>query len=248
MALDRDRWGRDGYLVIDDFVAPGELERLRTAYDQILEREVVALGDRMLGGVTRQVMLPAKAHEAFAHTETQKRALALARALFDTPDVFPIFDMLIDKPPGHPHDTPWHQDAAYGKRPFTPPGQRMSLESMQFWVALDDADPENGCMHFVPGLHTRPLLPHQVASGDPEDEARLLGITDPDAHLPQEHRVACPVRAGGCTVHSYGTPHYTPPNRSASRRRRAWIFNVSTARGVRTMLGKDDASPAGEPG
>jgi hypothetical protein len=39
--------------------------------------------------------------------------------------------------------------------------------------------------------------------------------------------VACPLRAGGATVHNYGTPHFTPPNRSANRPRRAYIFNFA---------------------
>jgi ectoine hydroxylase-related dioxygenase (phytanoyl-CoA dioxygenase family) len=150
------------------------------------------------------------------------------------------YEMLIYKPPGHPHATPWHQDAAYAHSPHAPAGTPITLESIQFWVALDDADEENGCMHFVPGHHTRPLLAHRVASGAASEDHRLLVLVDPDAQLDLSRVVACPLPAGGATLHSYGTPHYTPPNRSADRPRRAYIFNVVTERGIRYLLGRTD--------
>jgi ectoine hydroxylase-related dioxygenase (phytanoyl-CoA dioxygenase family) len=162
----------------------------------------------------------------------------IGRQLFGTEAVHRSFDMLIYKPPGHPHETPWHQDMAYSGHPTAPPGTAISLESIQVWLALDDADEENGCMHFVPGRHRDPLLEHEVAAGDPADDGRLLAITDPAAALDLSTVVPAPLRAGGCTMHTQGTPHFTPPNRSSDRPRRAYIFNVATDRGMRGLIGE----------
>jgi hypothetical protein len=154
------RSGADGFLLLTSFADEDLLETLRRAYDEALSGEVDAPDDRMLGGLTRQVMLPSSAH--------------------------PVFD--------------------YSQKPVAPAGTAMTSESLQFWLPLDDADEENSCMHFLPGHHTAPLLPHRVTSG-------------------------------GATVHSYGTPQYTPPNRSADRPRRAYIFNIFNIATVRGRAG-----------
>jgi ectoine hydroxylase-related dioxygenase (phytanoyl-CoA dioxygenase family) len=192
----------------------------------------------MLGGITRQVMIPSSAHPVFDRNDVVRDAIQVGRQLFGTEAVHRSFDMLIYKPPGHPHETPWHQDQSYSKHPTAPAGTTCSLESLQVWVALDDADVENGCMHFVPGRHRDPMLEHRVASGDPQSDSRLLEIVDPARDLDLSSVVAAPLRAGGCTMHTQGTPHYTPPNRSADRPRRAYIFNVATSNGMRGLVGE----------
>jgi hypothetical protein len=83
-------------------------------------------------------------------------------------------------------------------------------------------------MHFLAGYHTQPLLEHYVASGEPHDSNRLLAVVDPDRQLDLNAVVPGPIAAGGVTMHSYGTPHFTPVNRTTDRPRRAYIFNFST--------------------
>jgi hypothetical protein len=133
------------------------------------------------------------------------------------------FDMLIDKPAGTDKATPWHQDYASSKLPMAPIGKKIPENaSLTFWVALDDVDLANGCMHFLPGLHTGPLLPHSIVGGDPKDHSRLLALD----HVDTTQAVVCPLTAGGCTIHHSGTPHYTGPNLTRDRNRRAYIFSV----------------------
>jgi len=220
---------RDGFQILDEFVDSDTLAALRVAYDEILARDVEASGDRMLGMITRQVMRPGSDHPTFRSNPALDRAFQIARQVFGTADVGLDYDMLIYKPPGHPHDTPWHQDMAYSRQPFAEPGTDNTLESIQFWIPLDDVDTENGCMQFVPGYHDRPLLEHHVAAGDPDDEGRLLALVDPEAQLALSSVVVAEIPAGGATMHFHGTPHYTGPNRSAHRQRRAYIFTVAAA-------------------
>lgn len=242
---DVEAFRRDGFLILHDFLSESLLSELRTAYDEVIDRSVVATGDRMLGGLTRQVVRPSLDHTIFDRNDAVRHGIRLGRQLLGTDDVFRSFDMLIYKPPGHPHETPWHQDMSYADHPFARAGSTITQESLQFWVALDDVDDENGCMHFVPGFHDRALLAHRVASGDPRDDSRLLEIADPGRDLAGATVVAAPLSAGGATVHSYGTPHYTPPNRSTDRPRRAYIFNVATGAAARAIAGHD--RPSSEP-
>jgi len=89
-------WNRDGFLVLDGFVDEATLGELRGAYDAIIDRDVSAAGDRMLGGLTRQVMIPSAAHPVFDRNPVVKAGLDIAQQLFDT-EVFRTFDMLIFK-------------------------------------------------------------------------------------------------------------------------------------------------------
>ena len=229
------RFDEDGFLVLPSFLDPATLAELRDAYDEIIDGLAPAAGDRMLGGLTRQVMIPSQAHPAFDRNTAVRDAIHIGRQMFDTDAVHRSFDMLIYKPPGHPHETPWHQDMSYAGQPFAPAGATIPLESIQIWIALDDADEENGCMQFLPGYHHRPLLEHMLAGGAPDDDGRLLALADVDRDLDLTKKVVAPVPAGGATIHSYGTPHYTGPNRSADRPRRAYIFNVATRAAMRGM-------------
>lgn len=220
------QYKRDGYLIFRSFICEDEVNKLRSAYDEILTGTVETDGDRMLGNLTRQVMQPSNKHPTFSHnTAVEKGRMIASQILGD--DVEFVFDMLIYKPPAHPHETPWHQDMAYAGKPYAKAGSRIPLSTIQFWVALDDVDEENGCIHFIPGYHRKPLLRHVVASGDSDDPSRLLSLADVGNQVDLDKAVAARLPAGGATLHSYGTPHYTPPNRSAHRARRAYIFNLS---------------------
>lgn len=215
-----------GFAVIDRLVGRDEVSALAAACDEIIDRQVEAAGDRMLGGITRQVMGPSNAHPRFDQNEALAQAKEAATVFFGGA-VDRTFDMLINKPPGHPYETPWHQDYAYGGAPVQPAGSRPTRETIQVWVALDDVDEENGCMQFVPGHHDKPMIEHYVASGAPTDPGRLLAMVAPEQHLDLRRRVVAAIPAGGCTMHLSCTPHYTGPNTSKSRGRRAYIFNLA---------------------
>lgn len=223
-----EEFGRNGFAVVPALADHETLIEMRKVYDGMLDGSVPCPGtDRDLGGLTRQIMMPHLHHPLFADNAALTRARAVAADLIGTDDPQFLFSMLIYKPPGHPHPTPWHQDMSYANKPVTPAGtQWPNNVIVQFWLALDDVDETMGCMEFIPGVQDQPMPPHVVASGEPDDEGRLLAIDDPEVRLDLPLAVRCPLPAGSATVHGYATPHYTGPNRS-DRGRRAYIFSFA---------------------
>src|SRR5205085_8106879 len=115
-------------------------------------------------------------------------------------------DHAILKPALHGVETPWHQDEAYWDPAF-------EYESMSIWISLQEATEENGCMWFVPGSHRLDVLPHHSIDNNP----RIHGLEVDGADVVKA--IACPLPAGGCTIHHNRTLHYTGPNRSSQPRR-----------------------------
>jgi phytanoyl-CoA hydroxylase len=111
----------------------------------------------------------------------------------------------------------WHQDS-----PLWPTLQPKDAQ-ISAWVALDDADAENGCMFMVPGSHrwgNRQQMLDQIPQGSP---------------LPNEvdgqplHIIMCPVKKGSVHFHHGLTWHGSGPNHS-SRPRRAIAIHFMTER------------------
>ncbi|MGB6552019.1 MAG: phytanoyl-CoA dioxygenase family protein [Candidatus Binataceae bacterium] len=229
MTPDVAKFRADGFLAFEQLADRATVTELGALYDQFLSGAIdCSPTDRQLGRVTRQIMVPSRYHPSFVRNQALDNAREISRALLGVDEPEFVFDMLIFKPPGHPAPTAWHPEMSYAYAPFARAGIRVPQSAIvQFWVALDDVDTENGCMHFIPGKHREPLLQHYVAGGEPTEDARMLAIADPERALDLARAVACPLRAGGATVHNYGTPHFTPPNRSATRPRRAYIFSFA---------------------
>ena len=227
-----EQFRRDGFLAIPQLADADTVAALGATYDAMLAGEIdVSATDNPLGRITRQIMLPSAYHPIFRRNPALDAAREIAEALLGAADLAPVFDMLIYKEPGQTAETPWHQDFSYSQMPHAAAGATIPAdEVVQFWLALDDVDEANGCMHFVPGVHRRPMLEHVVASGEPDYSQRLLAIRDPDAALDLSSAVACPLKAGGATVHNYGTPHFTTGNRTTDRPRRAYICNFTSRR------------------
>jgi ectoine hydroxylase-related dioxygenase (phytanoyl-CoA dioxygenase family) len=91
----------------------------------------------------------------------------------------------------------------------------LEYEELSIWIPLQEATLENGCMQFVPGTHLQEVLSHHPIGHDP----RLVGLEVDEAELRSAGAVACPLPAGGATVHHSRTLHYTGPNRSDGARR-----------------------------
>ena len=80
-------------------------------------------------------------------------------------------------------------------------------------------------MQFVPGTHRQEVLPHHPIGNDP----RIIGLEVDEPQKLAAGAVACPIPAGGATVHHSRMLHYTSPNHSDGPRR-AYILTFGTPR------------------
>lgn len=115
-------------------------------------------------------------------------------------------DQVQYKPPRVGGPTSWHQDHPYW--PIIQPADLVSA-----WMAIEDADIENGCMWMVPGSHK--WGPHKggTIGTDPENFDPMPDLDQLPAGIKIE-KVPCPVKAGEVMFHHCLTWHGSPPNRS----------------------------------
>ena len=123
-------------------------------------------------------------------------------------------DQLFCKPAKHGGVVAWHQDYSYWTR--TQPMQHLTC-----WIGLDDADEENGCLYYVPGSHTWPLLPITGLAGDMDAIQSVLSDEQKEAFKPIPIRL----KRGQCAFHHPLLVHGSYDNKS-SRSRRAVVLNV----------------------
>ncbi len=203
-------------MVLDRLIPLEEVEILRDAYDRIFaERAGRELGDQFdLAGTDEegkeaklpQILNPSQFAPELKRVSLQEAAKSVAEQLLGD-EVQLLGEHAILKPPREGAETPWHQDEAYWDESF-------EYNALSIWVPLQDATIENGCMQFIPGSHTRGVLPHRPIGNDP----RIHGLEVVDA-VDTLKAIACPIQAGAATVHSSLTLHYTSANRSYGPRR-----------------------------
>ncbi len=206
---------REGYLTLEAITTPEEVAWLRAIYDRLFEsRAGREEGNQFdLGGTDDdnapatlpQILNPAKYAPELKNGLFRVNALAIARQLLG-PDAQPQGEHAIFKPARVGAATPWHQDEAY----WNP---SMQYNSFSLWIPLQPATLENGCMQFVPRSHEMEVLPHHSINHDPRVHGLEVDEADTNA------AIACPLPAGGATLHNNRTLHYTGPNRSDIPRR-----------------------------
>lgn len=161
-----------------------------------------------------QIVAPHNFDGKLKKTEFRRNAANLARQILGPHARFHIDHTLV-KPPLNGAATPWHQDEAF-KDP------RYDYGEISIWMPLQPVNEVNGCMEFIPGSHLVGILPHRTPNDDPRIHAIecFEGFNHADA-------VACPLPAGGCTLHFGRTLHGAGPNRSKEPRfAYVLIFNV----------------------
>lgn len=208
---------REGYLVLDAITAQEEVERLRLIYDRLFSDKIGwASGNQFdLAGTDEgdqatlpQILGPSQYAPELKETRYLRNAQGMARELLGEEMLPRNGEHMIYKPPGIGAATPWHQDQAYHDPTIRAYG-------VNFWMPLDDATVESGCLHFVPGSHKLDVLPHHSINHDP----RIHGLEVDDPEKWASKGIACPVPAGGATLHAAFMLHYAGPNRTDQPRR-----------------------------
>jgi ectoine hydroxylase-related dioxygenase (phytanoyl-CoA dioxygenase family) len=206
-----------GFLALNPITTPEEVAWMRNIYDGLFERRAGREeGNQFdLGGTDEegkeaalpQILSPSRYAPELKSGLFRVNALAIARQLLGA-ETMPRGDHAIFKPAGIGAPTPWHQDEAYWD-----PGK--VYRSMSFWIPLQEATEDNGCLWFVPGSHKLDVAEHQSIGSDP----RIHGLELKEGSIDISDAVACPLKPGGATIHTNRTLHYAGPNRSGVPRR-----------------------------
>ena len=138
-------------------------------------------------------------------TEFHRATSAIAKQVLGPGARFKA-DISFLKPAGLGAPTPWHQDEAFHD-------PRFDYREITFWLALQPTDRANGCMEFIPGSHTWPVLAH----GRPNGDERMHAL-ECVAKFDNSQSVACALSAGGCSIHTQRTLHAAGPNMSPAPR------------------------------
>jgi len=210
----------NGYLIVGPVLTAEELEEARSAYDRIFVATEKPASYRNLGqkegeevskGAVLQIIDMWRLDPIFEHLLHKAELLDVIEGLMGHPNIRLYHDQALYKPALHGDIVPWHQDNGYWH--LEPPA------AMSMWIALDDADEENGCMWVVPGSHRAGEVGHQRAG---QYVAQLKA--DADEGL----AIALPLPAGSAMIHHCRTLHMTKPNLSP-RQRRAWVMHYMPA-------------------
>jgi len=222
-----------GYLVIEDFLDEGEIEAARRGMLTLLSdaaseepsvpEHVVKFEDHLADEFGDPADLPPERLQRYvrkywrfsdhsdrmAAPSRREDLLGLLSTLVDgDPEMFQ--DMALIKPPGG-SEKPWHQDKAYFEVDLDAP-------VIGCWIALDEANASNGCMHVIPGSHRDGPVVHF--------DRRDWQICDTDVQVDRD--VMAPLEPGGLLLFDGLIHHGTPPNRS-DQLRRALQFHYTAA-------------------
>ncbi|XP_045458653.1 phytanoyl-CoA dioxygenase domain-containing protein 1 [Melitaea cinxia] len=154
-------------------------------------------------------------HPIFRCYTYSDRVKAVCRELgFREPAV--VQSMYIYKNPGVGGEVADHQDATYLYSEPVPP--------IGFWIALEDATVENGCLWMARGSHKSGV--HRRLIRNPDKESKQALIYDKGAPFyPQSGFTPVPVSKGTCILIHGHVVHRSAQNKS-EKSRHAYTFHV----------------------
>ncbi|MED5473729.1 MAG: phytanoyl-CoA dioxygenase family protein [Pseudomonadota bacterium] len=196
--LQIEQYFEDGY-VIPDFQLPGKtIQAIQKRHEALLEKypEFRDYCPAVL-----------QYDEGFADFCRNDEILDMVEQLIG-PDIALWNSSFFAKPAKNGKATPWHQDGEYW--PIRP------LATCTVWVAVDDANRENGCLRIIKGSHKDArLLKHET---NPSKELTLnqeLKKTEYD----ETKAVDLELKRGQISLHDVFLVHGSEPNTSDNSRR-----------------------------
>ena len=166
------------------------------------------------GFVVTQIVNMFQAEDAFLRHLYNDRIVKIVAELMGTDTVRVWHDQMQEKPARVGGPTGWHQDHPYW--PIIQPSDLISA-----WVAIEDADAENGCMSMVKGSYKWGPKNGGTIGTITEGTENLWGPDYKPEWIPEGETVEVvsqPVPAGGVVFHHCLTWHGAPINRSDRNR------------------------------
>ncbi len=192
-----------GFLVIEEFLDPGELTQWRGVVDKAIAENLTEQPVGSNAQVFTQQMNLRRRSDAIRTLVESAHIGGLVGSLEGVEAVRIYLDQALVKEP-YAAPTQYHTDLPWWA--FD------SDNSCTIWIALDDATVENGCLYFVPGSHELT----RAYRSDLGPDLGAVFAAHPDV---RRAPVPCPLPAGGCTVHNARTIHGAGANMTSGRRR-----------------------------
>lgn len=223
----------EGYLIAPTVFTPAELEPLRRALHQAVNRKArelkadgklknlhARLGfDRQLAAIYRDS--PDSGNAISRYLEglrgggfhapemygviAHQKLLAAVGALLGTTEI--VASSVYRVRPKLPNlgrgNVPWHQDSGY----FAAHCDKQLI--ITCWIPLVDATVENGCMQILPRTHLGKVVTHHTGGN-----AGFLVIKDENLPGDPRNAVAAPCPRGGVVFMTNRAPHCSTPNYS----------------------------------
>lgn len=210
---------RDGFVAMPGLFNQDQIAEINENLDRFVRDVVptmpatqVYYEDKANASTLKQIQKLFEYDAYFSKLMNQGPVRTLAEAVLQE-SVVPINMQYFNKPPGSGGPTPPHQDGYYFH--LTP------CRAVTGWLALEQVDEMNGCIHYVRGSH-------KPAEFRPHGKSNVLGfsqgITDFGSESDLQNSVGFPGPAGTFLMHDAKTIHYADANQSEDRSRRALGF------------------------
>lgn len=194
-----DQYNADGYLMPFEGLDETEARETRAFFDGVLAAFIE------LGRTSYSINT---AHLRFARIYDLVQHPRIVDAVSDLlgPNVVCWGSHFFCKMPHDGKRVPWHQDSTYW--PLSP------TKTVTVWLAIDDADPENANMKFIPRSHVHGLIDYDQS----QDADTVLDLAVQNPHSYGDGEADVTLRAGQFSMHSDLLLHGSEANQSDRRR------------------------------
>ncbi len=192
-------YNSDGYVRPLDIYTTAEITAIRQYFDDLLQKTIAA------GGNSYSISTAHMKYGGVYDILTNPRILDFVSDLLGD-DVIAWGSHFFCKMPGDGRAVAWHQDASYW--PLTP------SHAVTVWLAIDDADLDNGCMKFIAGSHHSGHLTYRKST--PEEH----NVLDQTVENAEQYGtiVVDDLKAGQASIHNDLLLHGSDANMSTRRR------------------------------
>ena len=192
---------RDGFAFPVDVASVSEAQKIR---DDLEEAESELANDPEKLMLLRSY--PDRLLPSFDQLIRNSRLIEVVTPILG-PDLMVWSSGLFIKEADSPKIVTWHQDLNYWGLD--------NVSEVTAWVALSPSTIESGCMRFVPGSHTRQIVPHN----DTFDDNNLLSRGQEIAvEVDDRNGVDVVLQAGQASLHHGHLFHASGPNTTTDRR------------------------------
>lgn len=188
----RKKLDTDGYAVLENFIPEiGELAKDLNLDDYVKSSE------------SSNVFMCEHGPKQIQHLESRpeiKKFAEKIRTLFEESKVLNM--QFFIKHPNYKITAP-HQDGAYFES---------SADIVTFWIPLQDVNPNNSCLFYLPGSHKLGLLEHQTCGTTVRTRTGRTGLSLEYKKEPIEKYQPVPMKVGDALVHDQYALHYSSTN------------------------------------